>query len=118
MAVVLVPSTTVEVTRLTLATVATESSTLRVTSVSSCEGEAPGWMIVTTVIGKAMSGKRATGSLWKPHKPATHSTKNSITAGTGLRMPQLDRLPPPLMASCPRRAPRCWPAPRARGRHH
>ncbi|MCY1438620.1 hypothetical protein D9M71_548280 [compost metagenome] len=62
MVVVLTPSLTEEITRLTLLTVATESSTLRVTSASSWLGEAPGWVTVTVVIGNAMSGKRATGS--------------------------------------------------------
>ena len=56
--VLLLPSTTVEVTRFTLATVATESSTLRVTSVSNCEGDAPGWTMVTTVIGGVLREPR------------------------------------------------------------
>jgi len=62
MVVVLTPSLTEDITRLTLLTVATESSTLRVTSASSWLGDAPGWVTVTVVIGKAISGKRATGS--------------------------------------------------------
>ena len=86
MLVLLTPSLTEDTTRLMLGMVATESSTLRVTSASSCDGDAPGWVMVTVVIGKAMSGKRATGSLWKPHKPATHNTKNTITAGSGRLM--------------------------------
>ena len=56
------PSTTVENTRLTWLSVATASSTLRVTSVSNCCGDAPGWVMTTVTIGKLMSGKRATGS--------------------------------------------------------
>jgi hypothetical protein len=72
-AVVLTPSVTVEVTRLTPSSVATWSSTLRVTSVSNWLGDAPGWLMVTTTIGKLMSGKRATGSFQNPYRPATHS---------------------------------------------
>ena len=91
--------------------VATESSTLRVTSVSSWLGEAPGRLIVTVTIGKATSGKRAIGSLWKPHRPATHSTKKIISAGSGRRIAQAEKF------IAPRRVDAGWRRrPRARDR--
>ena len=90
-AVLLRPSLTDEVTRLMPLTVATASSTLRVTSVSSWLGEAPGRAMVTVTIGKLTSGNRAIGNLWKPHRPATHSTKKIISAGSGRRIAQAEK---------------------------
>ena len=81
------PSVTEEIVRLTPSSVATAFSTRRVTSVSSCAGAAPGRFTVTVTIGKAMSGKRETGSWWNANSPATHSAMNSRIAGSGTSKP-------------------------------
>ena len=70
---------------------ATEFSILRTTSVSSCEGEAPGSVAVTVTTGSSRSGNICTFMARKPISPATVSKTNSITAGIGFLIDQVEK---------------------------
>src|SRR6476620_4435914 len=69
-------------------TVASEFSIFRATSVSSCDGDAPGSAAAIDTVGRSMSGKFCTFMAWKASSPANVSSTNSITAGIGLRIDQ------------------------------
>ncbi len=84
--VVELPSVTLEVTCLTPATLATASSTLRVTWVSSSAGAAPVSVTETETIGTSTLGARVIGMARNEITPRTSSTANSTIAGTGLRI--------------------------------
>src|SRR5688572_11914992 len=71
-------------------TVAIEFSSLRATSVSSCEGEAPGRAAITVTIGRSMSGKFWIRMALKAMIPASVSRMNSRIAGIGLRIDQAE----------------------------
>ena len=62
---------------------ATASSILRATSVSSCAGAAPGRLALTVTIGNSMSGKSCTTLPRNDSKPARLSNTNSMIAGIG-----------------------------------
>ena len=64
-------------------TVATESSTQRVTALSISSGEAPGRTVRTETMGMSTSGKRSTPSLEYETPPTTTSARMSMTAKTG-----------------------------------
>ena len=100
--IVVTPSSTVVYMFLMPVTVATESSILRATSVSSWAGAAPGWVTVTVTIGSWMSGKSCTSVMRKASSPASVSSANSRIAGTGLRMEKAEKFTPAL---------RHWPGP-------
>ena len=51
--------------------VLTASSILSVTSVSICSGAAPGWTVVTVMVGKSIFGKRSTPSRVNENTPTT-----------------------------------------------
>ncbi len=80
------PSVTVELMCLTPATPATASSTFRVTWVSSSEGAAPDWVMVTAITGTSMLGARVMGMSRKASTPSTVSTANSTMDGIGRRI--------------------------------
>jgi hypothetical protein len=67
-------------------------SSLRATSISSCEGATPGKLAVTVMVGTSRSGKFCTFMDPKAMKPATVSSTNSMTAGIGLRIDQEETL--------------------------
>src|SRR5688572_21786311 len=65
-----------------------EFSILRATSVSSCDGEAPGSDAVTVTVGRSMSGKFWIFIARKAITPASVSRMKSRIAGIGLRIDQ------------------------------
>ena len=65
-------------------------SILRATSFSSCAGEAPGSATVTEIVGRSMSGKFCTFMALKDSRPPKVSSTNSISAGMGFLMDQVD----------------------------
>src|SRR5688572_11920605 len=65
-----------------------EFSILRATSVSSCEGEAPGSVAVTITVGRSMSGKFWIFIARNAIAPASVSRMKSRIAGIGLRIDQ------------------------------
>ncbi|MET3890057.1 hypothetical protein ABIE41_001133 [Bosea sp. OAE506] len=71
---------------------ATASSTRLETWLSSSDGAAPDWVIVTETSGTSMLGKRVTGSFENDSRPSTQSTTKSRIAGTGLRIDQAEKL--------------------------
>src|SRR5439155_21296439 len=75
---------------LTPCSVATWFSIRRATSVSSCEGEAPGSDAVTITVGRSMSGKFWIFIVLKLITPVSVSMMKSSTAGIGLRMHQAE----------------------------
>src|SRR5688500_3675947 len=77
---------------LTPCTVATEFSILRATSVSSCDGEAPGSEAVTMTVGRSMSGNCWIFIALKLIRPTSVSMMNNSTDGIGLRMHQAETL--------------------------
>src|SRR5688500_18127733 len=77
---------------LTPCTVATEFSILRATSVSSCDGEAPGSEAVTMTVGRSMSGNCWIFIALKLMRPTSVSIMNSSIDGIGLRMHQAETL--------------------------
>jgi hypothetical protein len=84
------PSCTLVVMCFRPCTVAMEFSSLRATSVSSCEGAAPGSDAETVTVGRSMSGKFCTFIALNDSSPPKVSSTNSITAGIGLRMDQAE----------------------------
>ena len=86
------PSVTVEVMCLTPLMPANASSTLRVTCVSSSAGAAPDCVTRTMTTGMSMLGKRATGIERKLTMPSVIRTRNSTSAGTGLRIDHAEML--------------------------
>ena len=72
--------------------VATEFSILRATSVSSCDGDAPGSAAEIVTVGSSMSGKFCTFMLLKLYSPSRVSRMKSSTAGIGLRIDQAETL--------------------------
>ena len=87
-------------------TVATASSTLRVISVSSCEGATPGYGTVTTTVGISMSGRSWMPSFVKPTTPAIESATNSTITGTGRWMDQVTKFMCARARKAPARRPR------------
>src|SRR5688572_19410465 len=71
-------------------TVAMEFSILRATSVSSCEGEAPGSVADTVTVGRSMSGKFWIFIALKAIRPASVSRMKSRIAGMGFRIDQAE----------------------------
>src|SRR4029453_12741024 len=65
--------------------VLTASSTLSVTSLSTCSGAAPGRRVVTVTVGKSTVGRRATPSWPKANAPTTTSERTRTEAKTGRR---------------------------------
>src|SRR5262245_25175247 len=65
--------------------VLTASSTLSVTSVSTCSGAAPGRRVVTVTVGKSTCGSRSTPSWPKAKAPTTTSERMRTEANTGRR---------------------------------
>src|SRR4029450_10631424 len=63
--------------------VLTASSILSVTSVSICSGAAPGWTVVTTMVGKSIFGNRSTPKRVNPNIPTTTNDKIRTVAKTG-----------------------------------
>ena len=90
------PSCTLVVMCLRPCSGASAFSSLRATSVSSCEGATPGRLAVTEMVGTSRSGKFCTFMDPKAMKPATVSSTNSMTAGIGLRIDHEETL---IMAS-------------------
>ena len=80
------PSSTLVVMFFTPCRLATASSSLRATSVSSCAGAAPSSVAVTMTTGSSMSGKSCTPVVLNASRPTSVSMANSSSAGTGLRM--------------------------------
>ena len=65
--------------------VLTASSILSEISVSICSGDAPGWTVVTTTVGKSTFGKRSTPRRVKENAPTTVSDRMRTVAKTGRR---------------------------------
>ena len=65
--------------------VLTASSTLSVTSLSTCSGAAPGRRVVTVTVGKSTFGRRSTPSWPKANAPTTVSERMRTDAKTGRR---------------------------------
>src|SRR5690349_16040144 len=86
------PSVSVEVTCLTPETLATESSILRATCVSSSAGAAPDCVTVTEMTGTSMFGNLVIGRVLNDTQPSASSTTNSRTDGTGWRIDQAEML--------------------------
>ncbi len=92
---------------LTPCSVATEFSILRATSVSICDGAAPGSVAVTVTVGRSMSGNCWIFIARKAIRPTSVSMTNSRIAGIGLRIDQeetftavvLQRSAPPAVPS-------------------
>src|SRR3954468_24817286 len=61
----------------------TPSSTLRVTSLSTTSGEAPGYSVCTTTTGKSMFGNWSTFRRCSENRPSTTSASITIVAKTG-----------------------------------
>ena len=84
------PSCTLVVMCFRPVTVAIEFSSLRATSVSSWDGDAPGSAADTVTVGRSMSGQFCTFMALKDSRPPKVSSTNSITAGIGLRIDQAE----------------------------
>jgi len=69
-------------------------SILRATSFSSCAGDAPGSATVTEMVGRSMSGKFCTFIPLKDSRPPKVSSTNSINAGMGFLIDQVDTFMP------------------------
>src|SRR5262245_33266301 len=65
--------------------VLTASSTLSVTSLSTCSGAAPGKRVVTVMVGKSTVGMRSTPSWPNANAPTTTSERIRTEAKTGRR---------------------------------
>src|SRR4030095_10703621 len=65
--------------------VLTASSTLSVTSLSTCSGAAPGKRVVTVTVGKSTCGSRSTPSWPKANTPTTPGDRTRTDAKTGRR---------------------------------
>src|SRR5688572_30034579 len=65
--------------------VLTASSTLSVTSLSTCSGAAPGRRVVTVTVGKSTCGRRSMPSWPKAKAPTTTSERIRTDAKTGRR---------------------------------
>src|SRR5262245_11775072 len=65
--------------------VLTASSTLSVTSLSTCSGAAPGRRVVTVTVGKSTCGRRSIPNWPKANAPTTTSERISTEAKTGRR---------------------------------
>ena len=65
-------------------------STLRATSFSSWVGEAPGRLTVTEMVGRSMSGKFCTFMALNAIRPPKVSSTNSISAGIGFLIDQVE----------------------------
>src|SRR5450830_385306 len=76
---------------LTPCRLATESSILRATSVSSWAGAAPSRVAVTVTMGSSMSGKSCTLLALKASRPARLSRMNSMIAGTGFLIDRAEK---------------------------
>ena len=63
--------------------VLTASSILSVISVSICSGAAPGWTVVTVMVGKSIFGNRSTPRRVNENAPITVSERMSTVAKTG-----------------------------------
>src|SRR5438874_12663778 len=63
--------------------VLTPCSILSVTSVSICSGAAPGWTVVTTMVGISIFGKRSTPSFVNENAPMTVNERMRTVANTG-----------------------------------
>src|SRR3954470_2273574 len=61
----------------------TPSSTLRVTSLSTTSGDAPGYSVCTTTTGKSMLGNWSTFRRCSENRPSTTSASITIVAKTG-----------------------------------
>src|SRR5439155_17352770 len=77
---------------LTPCSVAIWFSILRATSVSSCDGEAPGSDAVTVTVGRSMSGKFWIFIARKLISPTAVSMMKSSIPGIGLRIDQEETL--------------------------
>src|SRR5688500_1387391 len=71
-------------------TVAIEFSSLRATSVSSCEGEAPGRLALTVTVGRSISGKFWIFIARNAITPASVRRMKRRIAGIGLRIDQAE----------------------------
>src|SRR4029450_13291944 len=65
--------------------VLTASSTLSVTSLSTCSGAAPGRRVVTVTVGKSTCGSRSTPSCPKGNARTTRNERMRTDAKTGRR---------------------------------
>src|SRR6185503_6818756 len=65
--------------------VLTASSTLSVTSLSTCSGAAPGRRVVTVTVGKSTCGRRSMPSWKKAKTPTTTNERIRTDAKTGRR---------------------------------
>src|SRR5690348_519245 len=65
--------------------VLTASSTLSVTSLSTCSGAAPGRRVVTVTVGKSTCGSRSIPSWPKANTPTTTNERIRTDAKTGRR---------------------------------
>src|SRR3954468_17482060 len=71
----------------------TPSSTLRVTSLSTTSGDAPGYSVCTTTTGKSMLGNWSTFSLCNENRPSTTRASITIVAKTGfLRLTRVNHM--------------------------
>src|SRR3954469_1426024 len=61
----------------------TPSSTLRVTSLSTTSGEAPGYSVCTTTTGKSMLGNWSTFRRCSENRPSTTRASITMVAKTG-----------------------------------
>ncbi len=77
---------------LTPVRLATASSTILVTWVSSSAGAAPAWVTVTVTTGTSMLGNLVTGRRMKLSVPSSASTANSSTGVTGFLIDQAEML--------------------------
>src|SRR4051794_9867107 len=91
-AVLDVPSVTVDWMCLTPAMPETESSILRVTCVSSSDGAAPDWVTLTETTGTSMLGNLVIGRLLNDTQPSATNTTNSTIDGTGYRIDRAETL--------------------------
>src|SRR3954463_9124605 len=81
-------------------TVAMEFSSLRATSVSSCEGDAPGSDDTTVTVGRSMSGKFWIFMARNAMTPASVSRMKSRIAGMGFRIDQAETFMPAPLFLC------------------
>ena len=80
-------------------TVVSAFSILRATSVSNCDGDAPGRAAITVTVGTSMSGKFWTFMPEKPISPPIVMRMKARMTGTGLRMAHEETF---MFIACPR----------------
>jgi hypothetical protein len=85
------PSFTVDTRSSISGTLATASSTLRVTCDSIVVGDAPGKATVTVMVGRVRSGNCDTASRLKPTRPKAVSITKIRIAGRGVRMDHAEK---------------------------